>query len=113
MKLAPGLAGLLAALAGGYTLKAHRDIDGCKVYRLHALDGGSRVVRPAAVSALCERGLIDSNKKFPAATFWLTDRGKAIAAAGDGRRRSRALAQTMSASGQAKPGNTSSPSSES
>lgn len=32
----------------------------------------------ATVQALHERDLIDSNKKFPAATYLLTDKGKEI-----------------------------------
>ena len=68
------------AMAGGSTLKAHRYLDGRKEYRLHA-SGGSELVAPATVEALVDSGLIDSNKKFPAATFWLTDKGRAAVAA--------------------------------
>lgn len=67
---------LLAAMAGGWTLKAHRYLDGRKEFRLHALDGASQTVQPETVQALVERGWIDSNKKFPAATFWLTTVGR-------------------------------------
>jgi hypothetical protein len=74
-------AGVLQAMAGGSTLKAHRYLDGRKEYRLHALAGGSELVAPATVEALVDSGLIDSNKKFPAATFWLTDNGRAAIAA--------------------------------
>lgn len=66
----------LLALASGHFLKSHRDVDGRKVYRLHALDGTHQPLRRATVEALSERGLIDSNKKFPAATYWLTEAGK-------------------------------------
>ncbi|MEK7784859.1 MAG: hypothetical protein AAB658_05445, partial [Chloroflexota bacterium] len=62
----------------GHFLKAHRDVDGGKVYKLHSLEGEARIVAPADVEALCEHGLINSNKKFPAATFWLTERGKTL-----------------------------------
>lgn len=68
---------LLLAMASGHFLKSHRDIEGHKAYRLHALDGSSRPVRRATVEALVERGLIDSNKKFPASTYWLTETGRA------------------------------------
>jgi hypothetical protein len=70
---------LLRALAAGHALKAHRDIEGCKEFRLHYNDG-----RPVEALAwrspneLAEAGLIDSNKKFPAATFWLTEQGRAV-----------------------------------
>ena len=67
---------MLQAIAGGWTLKAHRYLDGRKEYRLHPLHGPSKIVAPRLVEALVEHGLIDSNKKFPAATFWLTDTGR-------------------------------------
>ena len=71
---------MLQAMAGGWTLKAHRYLDGRKEFRLHALDGAIQEVAPATVAALAESGLIDSNKKFPAATFWLTPQGQATLA---------------------------------
>ena len=67
---------LLRAIAGGWTLKAHRYLDGRKEYRLHPLQGPSEIVAPILVEALVDQGLIDSNKKFPAATFWLTTIGQ-------------------------------------
>ena len=67
-------------MAGGWTLKAHRYLDGRKEYRLHSLEGTSEAVAPETVQALSEAGLIDSNKKFPAATFWLTDKGRSAVA---------------------------------
>jgi len=70
---------VLLAIASGNTLKAHRDVEGAKVFRLHALDGTTETIDPAIVEYLTEHHLIDSNKKFPAATFWLTERGKALA----------------------------------
>jgi hypothetical protein len=69
---------VLEAMAGGWTLKAHRYLDGGKEYRLHALDGASEIVAPETVQSLAEQGLIDSNKKFPAATFWLTEKGRSV-----------------------------------
>jgi hypothetical protein len=69
---------LLLAIAHGHTLKSHRDVDGCKVYQLHALDGSAETVEWALVEALQEQGLIASNQKFPAATYWLTEKGNAI-----------------------------------
>jgi hypothetical protein len=63
-------------MAGGWTLKAHRYLDGRKEYRLHSLEGTTEVVAPETVQSLAERGWIYSNKKFPAATFWLTDTGR-------------------------------------
>ena len=66
-------------MAGGWTLKSHRYLDGGKVYRLHPLDGPAATVRRATVELLQNHGLIDSNKKFPAATYWLTEKGQALA----------------------------------
>lgn len=68
---------LLLALASGYTLKVHRDIDGGKVYRLYDLDGTVKPIERALADDLIERGLLGSNQKFPAATFWLTAAGRA------------------------------------
>ncbi len=68
---------LLQAIARGLTLKSHRDLEGYKEYRLHTLDGLSTSVPWEDVEALQSGGLIDSNKKFPSATYWLTDTGRA------------------------------------
>jgi hypothetical protein len=65
----------------GWTLKDHRDLDGGKAYQLHPLEGPPELVAPGVVAALVERGLIDSNKKFPAATYWLTPAGREALAA--------------------------------
>ncbi len=72
---------LLLALAAGHTLKAHRDLDGRKEFRLHYTDGRpAEPIQRRYPEALVEAGLVDSNKKFPAATFWLTERGRATVA---------------------------------
>ena len=70
---------VLQALAEGWRLKAHRDVEGRKQFRLHAPEGEERPVAWRVAEALAEQGLIDSNKKFPAATFWLTEGGRAAA----------------------------------
>jgi hypothetical protein len=72
---------VLFALAAGQRLKSHRYLSGVKVFRLHPLDGPPQPVRRASVESLCNRGLIDSNKKFPAATYWLTEQGRRLVAA--------------------------------
>ena len=72
---------LLNALADGHTLKVHRDIDGGKVYRLYDLAGAATPIERALADDLIERGLLGSNQKFPAATFWLTAAGRAQIAA--------------------------------
>ena len=71
---------VLLALGTGWTLKSHRYLDGLKEYRLHPLSGGkSQEVARETLVSLQERGFIDSNKKFPAATYLLTERGKTAA----------------------------------
>lgn len=70
---------ILDAMGQGWTLKSHRFLDGAKVYRLHSLDGEIRQASAAAVEALLQQGLIQSNQKFPAATFLLTETGRALA----------------------------------
>lgn len=74
-KLTAAEMNLLQALANGYTLKSHRYLDGSKEYQLHALNGSITEVPRASVEALVENHLIDDNKKFPAATYWLTETG--------------------------------------
>lgn len=71
---------LLLALANGHFLKAHRDLEGHKLYQLHPLQGEPQLINGDDVQHLVDTGLIDSNKKFPAATFWLTEQGKTIVA---------------------------------
>ena len=69
---------LLHAIAAGGRLKDHRDIEGGKTYLLHADDDAEEAVDGADVQALVDAGLISSNKKFPAATYWLTESGHAV-----------------------------------
>lgn len=70
---------VLAALADGWTLKSHRTLDGEKHYRLHSLDGAVADVETSVVERLTARRLVQSNQKFPAATYLLTDRGRDLA----------------------------------
>ena len=67
---------VLRALARGDTLKSHRDIDGGKRYQLHALDGAATIVTASTMEFLRTQQLVDSNKKFPAATYLLTEAGR-------------------------------------
>ncbi len=67
---------ILQQLADGSTLKSHRDIEGQKVYRIHRLDGTAETPNAKAVDQLKNGRYIDSNKKFPAATYMLTDKGR-------------------------------------
>ena len=73
---------LLQAMAAGAMLKVHRTVDGGKVYRLHPLSVAAGVlVAEADVTRLQEFGLVESNMKFPAAVFLLTEKGLALAEA--------------------------------
>jgi hypothetical protein len=69
---------VLRALSSGATLKSHRYLDGRKVYLLHPLEGPAETVRSATIEKLKAQGLIDSNKKFPAATYLLTEQGRRL-----------------------------------
>lgn len=77
MRLTAVQRSVLGRMQAGWTLKAHRDLEGGKHCRLHPLAGEPEAVELAVVDALAADGLIDSNKKFPAATFWLTPLGRA------------------------------------
>lgn len=69
---------LLIALQAGDRLQVQRTLDGAKVYRLHAHDGAdAHEVAGAIVDGLVRAGLLESNMKFPVATFLLTDKGRA------------------------------------
>ena len=76
LKLSAAHTRVLLAIAGGCSLKAHRYLDGTKVFKLHPLDGPAETVQATTVDYLLEHHLIDSNKKFPAATYWLTETGR-------------------------------------
>jgi hypothetical protein len=76
--LSPAHQRLLQAIAAGQQLQSHRDIDGYKVYQLHRLDDAPETVTWEVVEWLQEAGLIASNQKFPAATYWLTEAGRAV-----------------------------------
>lgn len=70
---------VMLAIAEGWTLKSHRYLDGRKEYRLHPLgEGEAESVAWETVEKLREQELIDSNKKFPAATYLLTDKGREV-----------------------------------
>lgn len=69
---------ILLAIANGQLLKSQRDVDGQKFFILYALDGNPQLIDSGIINRLRAEGLIDSNKKFPVATFWLTQRGKQL-----------------------------------
>lgn len=70
---------VLTALREGWTLKSHRTLDGQKVYRLHALNGEVIEVTDAVIDSLATAKLLQSNQKFPAATYLLTQKGQVAA----------------------------------
>lgn len=69
---------LVRAIADGLRLKDHRDIEGRKSFVLHREDDSGTPVDERDVDALAGAGWISSNKKFPAATYWLTDAGRRL-----------------------------------
>lgn len=69
---------ILQAMLQGWTLKSHRYLDGTKCYQLHSLHGDVVAVAAPDVEWLAKRRWIQSNQKFPAATFLLTERGRAL-----------------------------------
>lgn len=79
MKLSDTQQHVLLGLMQGATLKVHRYLDGTKSYKLHLLDGNVESVSSSTMDALKAKGLIDSNKKFPAATYLLTEQGRNVA----------------------------------
>lgn len=80
MRLSDAQRALLAALQAGERLQVQRTLDGAKLHLLHR-DGGdvTEAVAPDVVDSLVRAGLIESNMKFPTATFLLTDKGLAAA----------------------------------
>ncbi len=74
MHLTPAQRELLIAMRDGATLKIHRDLDGHKTHLLHPLHAGPHPVASSLVESLRDLGLIQSNLKFPAATYILTDK---------------------------------------
>ena len=69
---------VLEAMARGHSLRSHRDLEGHKIYLLHSLEGSSIPIDSALVEHLHELGLIDSNKKFPVAMYWLTAKARKL-----------------------------------
>lgn len=83
MRLSDAQRAILVALQAGDRLQVHRTLDGAKSYLLHVRDHGGRaddsalVIAGAIVDGLVRARLIESNMKFPAATFLLTGKGLA------------------------------------
>lgn len=72
---------ILAAVFQGAALRSHRDLEGNKVYLLHFGEGEEkREIGRKATLDLRTKRLIETNHKFPSATFLLTTRGNTIGA---------------------------------
>lgn len=71
---------IVRAMAAGMFLRDLRDIEGRKSYALHPLQGAPQPVSGDDVHALVDAGWVSSNKKFPGATYWLTEKGRQNAA---------------------------------
>ncbi len=81
MNLSQEQQGVLVALIEGSGLKAHRYLDGAKIYRLHSLsDDTVQEISSDTIERLRNAGLIVSNMKFPVATYMLTPKGAHMAA---------------------------------
>lgn len=92
VRLSPRQKEILVALQSGSRLQVHRTVDGEKRYLLHPVDEAAGVhtaedVAPTDVAYLEKHRLVESNMKFPAATFLMTKRGADIAAAISGSER--------------------------
>ncbi len=79
MRLTESEKTVLHALVSGSRLQSHRHLDGRKEYSLHALDDRTQPIAAAVVERLRGLGLIESNMKFPAATYLLTTKGQQVA----------------------------------
>ncbi len=77
--LSPAQQGLILALAGGAWLRGERHLDGRKLFRLYREDRPGVAVPGEVVTDLLQRGLLASNMKFPAATFFLSADGRRLA----------------------------------
>ena len=80
MRPSPAQRQLLIAMQAGGRLRMERTLDGAKAYRIYAPDNPEgEAILAALVQRLERAGLIESNMKFPAATFMLTDEGVRLA----------------------------------
>lgn len=69
---------VLIAIFNGAALRSHRDLEGNKHYALYE-DAGEHKIGRKTVLDLRNKRLLETNHKFPSATFLLTDRGYKIA----------------------------------
>ena len=70
---------LLSLLMQGWSLRSHRDIEGHKRFELRSLSGETQPVSLDVVQKMRKKRLIETNHKFPSATFLLTGHGEQVA----------------------------------
>lgn len=70
---------VLAAVFQGAALRSERDLEGQKRYLLYFDEGKKQVIGRKAMLDLRKKRLIETNHKFPSATFLLTEHGTAFA----------------------------------
>lgn len=71
---------VLVAVHEGWALRSQRDLEGNKRYLLQQAGAEEQPVARDVVLYLREHGLLETNHKFPAATFLLTSKGSTAAA---------------------------------
>lgn len=71
---------VLAAVFNGSALRSHRDLEGNKCYLLHTENTKAVKIGRQSILDLRNKRLLETNHKFPSATFLLTSRGNAVAA---------------------------------
>ena len=70
---------VLTCLLHGWSLRSHRDLEGNKRFELRSLSGGTQPVALDTVQKMRNKRLIETNHKFPSATFLLTGHGEKVA----------------------------------
>ena len=70
---------VLTALIQGWSLRSHRDLEGSKRYELRSLANETKIVLHKTVTTLRRKRLIETNHKFPSATYLLTGHGNQLA----------------------------------
>ena len=83
---------VLHAMMQGDSLRSQRDLEGNKRYELRSLTGEKEIVLLRTVESLRNKRLIETNHKFPSATFLLTGHGANIAERLSGSRQQTPLA---------------------
>ncbi len=71
---------VLVAVFTGAALRSHRDLEGNKRYALHRDEQEVGEIGRKTILSLRDKRLLETNHKFPSATFLLTTRGNKIAA---------------------------------